>query len=184
MISHNIDGTNSNANQLFDLLTVVANPQAYQERLTALESAQEKAQKLIDLVGPADEIMALLEQTRLAAISSKKTIADAQAKADQIVANANEQATQTAATARANYDALKAEADKLIVEAQAQVALAQSAVADAKARQSQAVKDSKESEKLIAKYQELYKAAAQAKADADALKAELLAKHQAFIQSL
>lgn len=184
MISHNIDGTNSNANQLFDLLTVVANPQAYQERLTALEDAQEKAQKLIDLVGPADEIMAMLEQTRLDAIKSKQTIADAQTKADKILADAKDQANEIAAKAQANCDVMKVNADKLVADAQAQVALAQVTIDDAKKRQSQAVKDSKEAEKQIIKYQELSKAAVQAKEDADALKAELLAKHQAFIQSL
>ncbi len=184
MISHNIDGTNSNANQLFDLLTVVANPQAYQERLTALEDAQEKAQKLIDLVGPADEIMAMLEQTRLDAIKSKQAIADAQTKADKIIADAKDQANEIAAKAQANYDAMKVNADNLMADAQAQVALAQATIDDAKKRQSQAVNDSKEAQKQIAEYQKLAKDAAQAKTDADDLKADLLAKHQAFIKSL
>ena len=172
------------SNQLMDLLAVVANPDVYKAKLDALDAATAENKKYVEALGPASEIVQLRDQAkglRQEADDYKKS-AIAQADADLLAAK--EKAASLVATAQAKADALvaaatenKAATDALMAQAKAELAAAQKVTADAVKAQASAQ----------AKEQALSKAledAAAAQAEAETVKADILAKHQAFVEGL
>ena len=183
-IATNIDGTSGGANQLLDLLALVSNPAVYENKIKALQSVTDEYNKAIALVGPADEVLALRQKaqddqsnaTKLlaeAAEQAQALVAEAKAEAAEIVKTAKDQAAKAIANAKAQSDAV--EADKTAVETlRAEVSKDQAVLASQQAE----VQTKLELAELIAEQ------AKQAKAEAEALKADVIAKHKAFIETL
>lgn len=180
----NIDGSVGGANQLFDLLSVVSNPAVYEAKLKALQDATVENQKFIELAGPASDILSLRDQLR----DQKQAFdAEVQAAKDQIakeLVDANAEAAQISANAKIQADAVLQNAKQ--IEAQANAKLSDVLSAQKSADQAQA-----NAEALSVKYQSEIKnlqQAMQENLDAqnafESAKADLLAKHQAFIESL
>lgn len=183
-ISNNIDGSVGGNNQLLDFISLVTNPKAYEAKIKALQEATETNQKFVELVAPATEIMDLREKIKADKAATKSALEEAKIKADVTIKNA--QATADAILADA-----KAKAEQLTNEAQA-------AADDAKAAQSEARRSANEVKKAKTDYdnlndslkdQQAQLAKTQAEADAirkevEADRADLIAKHTAFIKSL
>ena len=183
-ISNNIDGTVGGNNQLLDFISLVTNPKAYEAKIKALQEATEANQKFVELIAPATEIIDLREKLKADKAAAKTALEEAKIKSDVTVKTA--QATADAILADA-----KAKAEQLTIEAQA-------AADDAKAAQSEARKSANEVKKAKSDYDnlsvslkdqqdELAKTQAKAEAvkkEAEALRADLIEKHTAFIKSL
>ena len=187
MTTYNQDGTpmgGGGSNQLMDLFTVVSNPDAYTAKIQALQDAINEHKKVIEAVGPAKNILELREQTKEANALAVSKITDAQAKADVLLAEAKTQAESVVANAKAEATALVDETKAVKEEAKADAAAVKKTLKDA----GQAKTDA---EAVIADYTARSKALENQQAEAESLKAEaqatktaILAKHQAFIASL
>ena len=183
-ISTNIDGSSGTTNQLFDLLTVVSNPDAYKAKITALETATAENKKYVEALGPASEIVALRNQTaalrqeaqdyRDAAITEADIgIQEARAKANGIAIEAQKKADALIAETTAAKEA----AEQLAKQNRAALVATEKALFDAEKAKAVAESKAQELEQAITDAQA-------AAADARATKAAIVAKHQAFIGSL
>lgn len=187
MTTYNQDGTpmgGGGSSQFMDLLTVVANPAAYKAKVDALEAAAAANKKYIELVAPVDEILKLRGKVAQDAADSQEALDKAQAEASSTVTDAKAQAKEIVKTAQTKADATTAKAKAADDEAQAKLAEAQKALAGAATLQKSANAQMTE---YAAKLQTLEKAQAEldaANAEIAVIKADLLAKHQAFIESL
>ena len=182
-ISTSITG-GSASNQLMDLLAVVANPDVYKAKLDALDAATAENKKYVEALGPASEIFQLREQTKVLREEAANYQKSAIAKADADLIAAQEQANKITAAAKAKADdlmaqatATKNQADSMLSDVQQELAFASKAKSEA--AKSQAIANAK----ALELSQALENAAA-AQADAEAAKADILAKHQAFVQGL
>jgi hypothetical protein len=182
-IANNITGGGggSSASQLLDLL---ANPDAYQAKLQAMENATAEYKKYVDAVGVATEINAIRDQVKANQAQADAEITEAKALAVKIATDAQTEADAKLAAAQATADELttqasanKAEASALL--AQAKKAMQQAEVAQAVADNAKASADAQAA--MLFASQET---ADQTLAQAQALKADILAKHKAFIESL
>ena len=183
-IANNITGGSGSSNQLLDLLAVVANPDVYKAKLDALEEATAENKKYVEAIGPASEIVALRDEAVVAAQSAKDALAQAQAQAEQMKQDAAVNASTVLTDAQSKAASLVAEAaktqenaDKILAQAKAELATSQAVTLSAEKAQAAAV----------AKEQELsaaLSAAQTAKEEAQAVKADILAKHEAFIKGL
>jgi len=128
----------SNANNLA-LLSLLNNPEAVKEQIESIEEASRQAQEVLDLVGPAQEILqmreqigAQMEELRAKALETDKDCEDlvayAEEQAAKIVAEAEsaaagaaaeaEEARNLADEARASAYALQSELDGRVVAVQ------------------------------------------------------------------
>lgn len=185
MISTDITGNaGGDASQVFNLLAVVANPDAYGAKLKALVEATEEHKKFIALVAPAAEIRKIREEIEGDKALAKQELKDAKREADKAKADAK-------AAAKVTTD----KADKVLVDAQEQaaktVADAQKELSDAKALaaalKSQLAAAAAAEKDALARANELKQSLAIVEADRAAVQAArdaLIAKHKAFIESL
>lgn len=185
MISTNIDGSSGGGtNQLFDLLSLVSNPDTYKAKLDQLQTAIDENKKLVALAGPASEILALREAIAADKADSKASLSeakvkavaikdDAEAQARDIVQKAKELANQLIDDAKAAKDASVAEALETT-----------NALKAVKSVQAAADKLKASGESKLVELNTALKEVAQAQIDVDALKASIVAAHQAFIASL
>jgi hypothetical protein len=185
MIATNIDGSAANSSsQLLDLLTLVANPDAYTQKVKDLEDLIAKNQAVLDLVGPASDILALREDVRAEKAAAKQVVAEAKTKAAGIISNAEASAAEVAAVARAAADALLIETEAANVAAKANAAAAIAAEKSAKSAATESKKLSTELNAQVAEAALEKDKAAAALVDAEQTKKDILAKHKAFIESL
>lgn len=185
MISTDITGGSvGGANQLLDLLSLVANPTVYEAKVKALQDAIAEHRKYVEAVAPVSEIAALRAQMVSDREATKQALFDATTEAGQIKADALAEAAsiKAAATAAAKKTT---EAAKAKLES---ASAAELAAVTAHA-QVQEVEKSLAAERALvnAKKAEL----AEALETAEALKAEyaglrtaLIEKHQAIIAGL
>jgi hypothetical protein len=186
MIATNIDGTtgSGDANQVFNLLAVVANPDMYAEKVRTLMEATAEHKKFLALVAPANEILAIRQQIDQDKANAKaelekaredaaKLVADAKVEAKGIVDDAKEQGSKTAATAK---KVEKQAADKMAAAVEAERKVTE-ALAEAKALQKSLDDKIKATDALRAEVEKL-------KAEHEALKASLIAKHKRHLQEL
>lgn len=185
MITTNIDGSAANgSNQLLDLLSLVANPDAYASKVKSLEELIKKNQTFVELVAPASDIMTLRDQVRAELEKASDQVAAASEEASQIISAAKKEAASIRAAAKAKADKITEEAEQLL---------------DAHAKAMKEVQEldertrilTKEAEKAAADLKSAKKAADKARAEADedaaaaqAMKADLIAKHKAFLESV
>lgn len=183
-IATNIDGSAGSTSQLFDLLTVVSNPTVYQEKIKALESAIAENKKYVDLIGPTSDILALREKTREETVKASDLLKNAKVEAKSIVSDAENKAANIIAAAQKKAADLEEQAQQVLdsaveIKKEATKAVEQAKTAKAKSDTAitAATNKAQELEVAIAK-------AKQAEDEAKAVKAEILAKHSAFIASL
>ena len=89
MISTDITGSaNGDASQVFNLLTVVANPELYGEKLKAIVEATEENKKYLALIAPASEIVQIREDIEADKLLAKQLVENANAEAVSIVSSA------------------------------------------------------------------------------------------------
>jgi len=183
-ITNNIDRSSGSSSQLFDLLTVVSNPAVYQTKLKALEDATAEHKKYVELVGPASDILALKEKSQKDAQEAANVLDSAKQQATGLISDAKAQASDIVAVAKTEASKLKTDAQDVmdaakLVKTQADSAATQAVQVQAKvdANLASAAEKAKLLDKAIAD-------ANAAKEDAEALKAEIVAKQKAFIESL
>jgi hypothetical protein len=185
MISSNIDGSSGNGSQLIDLLSMVAaNPKEYQSKMKEMQDVINEHKKFVALVGPAAEILTLRKQIAVDKQNADEYAANAKITADTLVVDANEKAAGINAQAQAVADKTIASANLLAEETTAlnlRVKQNNKALIDATAKAKAETEIAKQ--KASALDTELDKAA-QANNEVNEAKAAILAKHQAFIESL
>lgn len=183
-IYNNIDGSTGGANQLLDLLSVVSNPAIYEAKVKALQDATDEYNKAIALAGPAAEILDLREKAQAEKDAAVTATAEAKAEATSIVDKAKAQATTiiSAAEAQAGELSAKAAEDKKAADkAQADLLVLQADIQKAQAKLDKAQVDA-DAKVEVAKT--TLAQAKEARVEADKVKADILAKHKAFIESL
>lgn len=182
MISYNIDG--SSQNQFFDLLSIIANPEASSAKLKELQSATEENKKYVEAVAPVSDIIALreslLKQNADAAnaldaakIQSVQIVSDAKTSAESIIFDAKVQAQLIIAQA----NEVKSNADELSSQVKTALADAKKAEKDAKLATDAAKVQSDNLAKAQAEAETL-------QAEVSKIKAALLEKTKTFIQDL
>jgi uncharacterized membrane protein len=185
MIATNIDGSAAGgSNQLLDLLTAVANPDAYAEKVKNLEALIAENKKFVELVAPADDIISLRSKLQVELQGAADAKEAAKTESSQIL---SESKSKAAASIR---DA-EQKAKKIIEDAEAVKAAAQAELASAKAS-TKAANDAEKASRAA----ELESNAKAEKADATLKAAEadrqaladmrlvIIDKHKAFIESL
>jgi hypothetical protein len=148
MISTDITGNSGgDASQVFNLLAVVANPDMYAKKLTDMVNATEENKKFVALVGPANEILQIKEDSKRDREEAQKELQQAKVDAAEKKATATRagkealaKAEADAAAIRADAAALKAVQAALVQEAETLKADLADAIAEAKVREQEAVK--------------------------------------------
>jgi hypothetical protein len=185
MIASNIDGSVSGgSSQLLDLLTLVANPDAYAAKVQALEQMIATNKKLVEAVAPAEDVLILREKVRVELEANKEATAEAKAKAAELLSKAKEDAASILADAKAKADALISEAEQVNKAANAAILVTKAAEDAAKSAEAEAKKSASYAKGQATIAQNEAKAAKEAFAEAEALKADIISKHKAFIESL
>ena len=185
-ISTNIDGSSGNAeaNQVFNLLAVVANPDVYADKVRTLMEATAEHKKFLALVAPANEIVAIRQQIDQDKAAAKAELEAARQEASKLVDVAKVEARDIVEDAKAqgvkiNAASRKTEkqaAEKMAASVEAENRVAQ-ALADAQDQQKALDAKIKAVENTQAQYEKL-------KAEHEALKASLIAKHKRHLQEL
>lgn len=184
MISTNIDGSAGGTNQLFDLLALVSNPDAYKAKLDQLQKTIDENKKFIALVGPASDVLALRDVLAANTSESKAALAEAKAKAVLIKDDADTQARDIVQKANELANQLIADAKAAKESSIAEALETTNALKAAKATQIAADKLKASEESKLIELNTALKEVAQAQIDVDTLKASIVAAHQAFIASL
>lgn len=183
MISNSIDGSSSN--QVLDLLSIISgNPEVYASKLKALQDATAEHKKFVEAVGPAGDIIGLRNQAIADREVAKQELDSAKVEAQALSAQAKADAQSAVEEAKSKAAEIVSEAEAQKVTADALLAKAQQANAAAIKAQAKADGDTAAAQ---AKSLELDKAIADTQAatkDAEATKADIIAKHKAFIESL
>jgi len=147
MISTDITGSSGgDTSQVFSLLAVIANPDVYTKKMTDMVNATEENKKFVALVGPANEILQLKDDSKKDREEAKKELQQAKADAAEKKATATRagkealaKAEADAAAIRADAAALKAEQAVLVQEAEKLKADLADAISAANAREQAAV---------------------------------------------
>lgn len=185
MIAHNIDGSAiGGTSQLFDLLKVVADPTTYEAKIAELNALIAKSEAVVQLVGPADEVLAAREEVKADKAEAKEALRVAKAKAADMVREAEEkvQRLEQDAQQRAN-EQLKAVLVKLADTAAAEAAAKEAADAARKA-EAAAKRNEATAKKRADELKDELEKARKAQEAADAYKKSIADKHAAFIASL
>tara|TARA_R110000796_G_C14474344_1_gene425917 strand:+ start:456 stop:1010 length:555 start_codon:yes stop_codon:yes gene_type:complete len=184
MIVNTIDGSSAGgANQMLELLATVSSPD-YKAKLQALQTAIQKNQTLINLIAPATEIMVIREQMTADKKASDDAVRQAGEKARASIADAKVTASQITQDAQAKADALLAEATELNAQAKADTAALAKANTEAKTAKNKADLATTGAKAKATQLDAAIKAVSDERAGVIALKAEIRAKHQAFVESL
>lgn len=184
MISNSIDGSSSSANPLMDLLKLVANPEEYSSKIKQMDEATARYNAAIALAGPADQILTLRDRAIEDRKAAEAELASAKKEAADIVAEAKASARQIEKAAKEKAAQVGAEADEHLKAAKSAESAASNAMNVAVQREVAADKKAVAAEKLAEKLKVETAAAVKAKADAEAVKNDIIAKHKAFIESL
>jgi hypothetical protein len=182
-IATSITGGNAQS-QLFDLLTVVANPALFQSKLDELNAATETYKKMIELAGPADEILSIRADIAAKQAQATQALDDATKAATAVTVKAADEAAATIADAQD-------QAKKLIADAKVKTATADCFMGQALAAQQKADEALAAASALQVDYEAKsagldarMAAATTAQAEAEAYRDSLAAKVQAFAKGL
>lgn len=184
MIASTIDGSSvEGTKHLLELLATVSSPD-YKAKLQALQDATKKNQDLIALIAPATEIMVIRGALAAEQKSSNDAIRLAGEKASASIADARVTASLIIQDAQGQADVLVAEAKELNAAAKADKAALTKAIADATTAKTKAESAIVGANAKTNEFDAATKAANAELTSYEALKAKLIAKHQAFIESL
>jgi len=184
-ISTNIDGSAvGGANQLLDLLSLVSNPKVYEAKVKSLQDSIALNQKYVEAVAPVSEILDLREKVKADKAASASALSDAKQQANDIVEEAKAKAAAIISDANDQAKQITTEADEISKQIKSALAEAKAAKADAKSSKdiSDALATSLQQQLDIA--DKKTKDADAARKEAEALKADILEKHTAFIKGL
>jgi hypothetical protein len=112
------------AAQVFTLLSVMADPVAYNKKLADLVEATEANKKIVELVGPASEILQIRKDIEADKAAAKAELADARKQASATVSDANKKAKAILAEASEKRDSILADAQAKQAEVEAALAAA------------------------------------------------------------
>jgi hypothetical protein len=119
-ISNSITGaTSGGMDQMFALLKLASDPQAYSEKIQALKDATEQHAAIVALVGPADEVLALREEVKASVKEAKDKVSKAKKDADEIKSKAEAAAAEQLTLAQKRADDILALAEAARAEANA-----------------------------------------------------------------
>jgi len=174
-------GETGSASQLLDLL---ANPDAFTAKLQTMQNATAEYKKYVEAVGVATEVVVLRDEAAALKQEANEYKTTTKAKADAGLDAATAKAESIVAEAQAKADGLLAES--IANKKQIDIALAEAKEALATAKKAQANADIAQAnaDKQMATLAQTKEAADQTLAEAQTLKADILAKHTAFIESL
>ena len=185
MIANNIDGSSGGSSQILELLSLVAaDPKVYQSKLKALEDATAEHKKYVELVGPAADILTIKAKAKADLDEAAKTLSDAKTEAKSIVAGATEKAKSLIDTAQDSANILVEDAKSIKSQADADLLVAKQAQSKADRAQSKADSNSASAAEKSKLLDKVIADTNAAKEDAEAVKAEIVAKHKAFLESL
>lgn len=184
MISTNIDGSAGGTNQLFDLLALVSNPDAYKTKLDQLQKTIDENKKFIALVGPAEDVLSLRDILAASTVEAKATLAEAKAKAVAIKATAEVQAKDTLQSAHEVANQLINDAKAAKEGSVAEALEITNSLKAAKTLQASVDKLKLASESRLLELDTAIANVVKEQADVATLKADILSKHQAFIAGL
>jgi len=126
-IASSITGTPSGneASQVLTLLSVMADPVAYNKKLNDLIEATEANKKSVELVGPASEILQIRKDIEAEKAAVKDELADARKQASTMVSDAHKKARAILADAGQKSDNILAAAKAVQEEVGAALVAAQ-----------------------------------------------------------
>ena len=141
MIARDITGgVVGGAGQLFDLINLLSNPQAYDAKLKELQSATDEYKKYIAVVGHVDEILELRKLADADAAETKAIREKAANEYDAAMREASSKAEEVLAHARSEAADVLAEAKRIKKEAVALFAGAESRSKDLDSRAAELAK--------------------------------------------
>jgi cell division septum initiation protein DivIVA len=184
MISTNIDGSSGGSNQMFDLLSLLSNPDSYKTRLEALQKAIAENGKLIALAGPAQEIIAIRDNLLLDREDMKVTLSDAKTQAALMKKTAADNAEAVVAEANEASANIIAEAKAIKATAVAEAAETNQVLKAAKSTQANADSLKLAGEARLVELNKELSGAEKTRLEVEDLKASIISKHQDFIASL
>jgi hypothetical protein len=185
MKSFRMDGSPVNgASQLFELVEVLSNPEVYAAKVKALEDAAAKNQKFVELVGPADQIAKLREKAQADADKAAEVLEKATKEASELGQAARDQAAGLIAAAKAKADAMISDAAAAKSAADAIIADASAKLQDAQNAQKKVDDAYKAIDGLQAQLASRIAATEASKADYEAAKASIIAKHEQFLKNM
>lgn len=185
MIANNIDGSSGGSSQILELLSLVAaDPKVYQSKLKALEDATAEHKKYVELVGPASDILTIKAKVKADLDEAAKTLSDAKTEAKSIVSDAKAQAKSLIDNAQDSANILVEDAKSIKSQADADLLVAKKAQSKADRAQSKADSNSASAAEKSSLLDKAIADTNAAKEDAEAVKAEIVAKHKAFLESL
>lgn len=166
------------------LLTLLAEPEALKERIENLEKATSEYKKYLAAVAPASEVLKFRDEAKADREEAAKILQKAKDDAEKILSEANSQKFEILNQATDEADKIKSEAKAISDSARAKDEAASEAKKVALS-DSEKAKDAEEKaklrEKLALEAQENFNASTE---ELKAIKADILAKHQAFIESI
>lgn len=112
-----------------DLLAVLNNPEVFKQRLEQLQETERKTQAVVDLAGPADEIVRMRKEIEADAEAAKVALDTALDKAESLVEEATHQAKLIVEKGTQEASELTAEAQSLRDGEKLVLARAESAMA-------------------------------------------------------
>ena len=184
MITNSIDGSSGN-NQILDLLSLVAvDPKTYANKLKEIQDATAEHKKYVEAVCPVADIIRAKDKADEDKKSAKDALDEANGIADTLVSVAKAESQSILDVANSEAKDTTAKAELLKATSEALMADAQQASIAATKAQAKADGDTLAAQE---KSKDLTAAIANAEAaqkDVENTKADILAKHQAFIKSL
>lgn len=124
MIATGISGAapDNDVAKTFKMLSLLADPTAYADKMAALQQATDEYNKVLALVGPATEILTLREQVDADRAAAAKELAEAKQDAAKTKQEAKAAAKDVVDTAKAKAAQMTTAAQKLEADAAEQVA--------------------------------------------------------------
>jgi hypothetical protein len=106
------EGANKGMQEFLTVAHVLSNADALAAEYRKLSDAREQAQKVIDLVGPAEDILRMRASIDNEQTAATEALRAARTRAEGIASMAKLEASRTASAAQAAADAVRAEAEK------------------------------------------------------------------------
>ena len=184
MIGTDISGGSSGSNQLLDLLSAVANPDAYAEKVKNLETLIAENKKFVELVAPADDIMSLRSKLQVELQEAADAKEAAKTESAQILSESKSQAAASVRDAQQKAKQIIADAEALKAEAQAELAGVKASTKAANDAETASRAAEAESKAKSEKADATIKAAEADRQEAADMRLDIIAKHKAFIESL
>lgn len=113
--------TENTSNDFFSIATLLGNPAKLKAEYDKLENAKREAERVVALVGPAREVMALREQAKVDANRAAAALAQANDNAQMTMRSTQERAAQLTAHAEQNARSVMESAHRALESAQSKL---------------------------------------------------------------